>query len=351
MRRPNPANTDASTILPTDSYVPQVGDRHAIEAANMFPFDALVVAVKGDVATVAQASPGKPPWNMSVGMPIEAVSHFVNDLRGHVYGRPANDPVIDAIIRGDAQFLGKGDDGLAFRIDTSKGALVAKVSTTVPFQPFNGGHRTPTQAISRLAAQHQASQAMAEAGVPGILPAWFAQHGDKGFIIKPYVEVPERLTRSQLDEVAASVEAAHKAGWVFHDALQVGLWDDRVYHFDTGKVEHVGVGKRSDPEEHWSDAQDDIGRLKRLFEQNGERYLTVAEQNNPIKEFEALYGVSTIGMTPEDRKKYWRIALRLGMKIESFLHNHPGEDHGLWSEPGYAADEIRAMRDQFKARP
>lgn len=351
MRRPNPSvSTDASAVLPTDEYVPQVGDRHSLAPANMYPFDAVVVAVSSPNARIAHTSPGGAPEKfLSVEMPVESVAHFVNDLRGHVYGHPADDPIVNAIVHGDAQFLGKGDDGLAFRIDTSKGALVAKVSTTVPYQPFNRGHLTPARSIDRLESQQQASDAMAAAGVPGILPSSFVRHGDKGYMIKPYVEIPEHLTRVQLDEAAASVEAAHKAGWAFHDRIQVGLWDGHVYHFDTGKAEHVGIGKRSNPEEYDSDAHDDIQSLKRLFDEQGELYLTAAEQINPIKEFEALYGVSAQTMTAAERRRYRVIVRLLQWKIKAFLQNHPGEDHGLWSEiPEYLDDEVRAMMKQFQ---
>jgi hypothetical protein len=168
-------------------------------------------------------------------------------------------------------------------------------------------------------------------------------------MVKPYVEIPERLTRSQLDEVAASVEAAHKAGWVFHDDLQVGLWKGRVYHFDIGKAEHVGAGERTDADDWRSDARSDVESLKRLFSGSDERYLTKAEQQNPIKEFEALYGLDVRHMKPEQRKNYRGLVLRLAQKIKSFLRNHPGEDHGLWSEiPEYADDEVREMMSRLK---
>jgi hypothetical protein len=349
MRRALQIHTTASDVI-TDLYIPQVGDRHEIRQRSMYPFDAVVTEVNGSRATIARADPGGEVSAYGVTMPTVSVAHFVNDLRGYVYSpSPSGDPTIDAVVRGAAEFLGKGDDGLAFRVDDPNGAIVVKVSTTVPFQPFNPNHLTPREAANRLAEQQAASDALIADGVPGVLPSYFVLHGDKGFMIKPYVEIPEHLTRAQLDEVAASVEAAHKVGWVFHDDLQVGLWEGNVYHFDIGKIEYVGIGDRTDPNNWRSDARSDIESLKRLFYSNGERYLTAAEQVNPIKEFEELCGLNVRGLAPEQRKKYRSLVLRLAHKIKSFLLNHPNEDHGFWSEiPEYADDEIRDMMNRLK---
>jgi hypothetical protein len=349
LRNP-PVHTTPDEVIQTDVYVPQVGDRHEITAPSMYPFDAVVTSVNGSKAAVARADPGGEPSAYGVTMPAASVAHFVNDLRGHVYSQYASGyPVIDAVTQGDAEFLGKGDDGLVFLIDTSEGEVVVKVSTTVPFQPFNPNHLTPREAANRLSEQQATSESMRADGVPGILPSTFVMHGDKGFMVKPYVEIPDHLTRAQLDEVAASVEAAHKAGWAFHDSLQVGLWKGHVYHFDTGKVEQVGVGKRTDPDDWHSDAYNDVESLKRLFSDNDERYLTKTEQQNPIKEFEALYGLDVRSLDREQRSKYRGLVLRLAHKIKLFLRNHPGEDHGFWSEiPEYADDEKREMMNRLK---
>ena len=352
-RNPSPISTGVDEMLATDTYKPQVGDRHAFAPPGMYPFDAVVLTVSGDMATVVRTDPGEPPGVYGVKMPAESVAHFANDLRGVVYGPPSDDPAVDVVVHGDAVFLGKGDDGLAFLVDTLEGPLVVKASTTVPFQPFNPNHLTPAKAAARLEAQQAASDAMAEAGIPGILPSQFVLNGDgaavKGFMLKPWVEIPEHLTRAQLDEVAASVEAAHKTGWVFRDDLQVGLWNGEVYHFDTGKAEYVGVGKKSDPDDYWSDAHTDVQNLKRLFAKHSELYLTKKEQQNPITELEALYGVDARSLTPEERKKYRGLVLRLGQQIKTYLKNHPDEEHGFWSEiPEYADEEIRDMMARFK---
>jgi hypothetical protein len=358
-RRRNPEGA-----IPVDTHHPQVGDRYAFAPPGMYPFDVVVTEVGPRMATVSRADPGGEPSAYGTKMPVESVAHFVNDLRGVVYTPPSDpssgDPIVDAVLSGDgrpraATFLGKGDDGVVFRVDTPEGPLVVKVSTTVPYQPLNSNHRTPAEAAAMLEAQQAASEAMADAGIPGILPSSFVVHepAQKAFMVKPFVEIPERLTKSQLDEVAASVEAAHKTGWVFRDALQIGVWDGRVYHFDTGKAEYLGglpdAAKRLDPEDYWSDAHTDVQNLKRLFSEHGARYLTEREKTNPIAEFESLYSVNAGLLNAAERKKYRSLVLRLGERIKTYLRNHPDEDNGLWSEiPEYAADEIRDMMANFK---
>mgnify|MGYP006276398485 CR=1 FL=1 len=358
MRRARRRNPRA-LATPFATRRPRVGDRYSFALPGMYPFDVVVIEVGPRMAAVSRADPGGEPSPYGTKMPVESVAHFVNDLRGVVYIPPSDpssgDPIVDVVLRGEATLLGKGDDGVVFRVDTPEGPLVVKVSTTVPFQPLNPNHLTPAEAVARLEAQQAASEAMAAAGVPGILPSTLVVHeaAQKAFLVKPYVEIPEHLSKSQLDEVAASVEAAHRAGWVFRDALQVGVWDGRVYHFDTGKAEYLGdapdAAKRLDPNDYWSDAHTDVQNLKRLFSDNGARYLTEREKTNPIAEFESLYSVDVHSLTPEDRKKYRSLVLNLGQRIKTYLKNHPDEDNGLWSEiPEYAADEIRAMMDRFK---
>ena len=353
-RRRNPEGA-----IPVDTHRPHVGDRYAFELPGMYPFDVVVTEVSPRMAKVSRADPGGEPSPYGTKMPVESVAHFVNDLRGVVYAPPSDpssgDPIVDAVLRGEATFLGKGDDGVVFRVDTPEGPLVVKVSTTVPFQPLNPNHLTPAEAAARLEAQQAASEAMADAGIPGILPSSLVVHeaAQKAFMVKPFVEIPEHLTKSQLDEVAASVEAAHKAGWVFRDALQIGVWDGRVYHFDTGKAEYLGdapdAAKRLDPEDYWSDAHTDVQNLKRLFGEHGARYLTEREKTNPIAEFESLYSVNAGLLNAAERKKYRSLVLRLGERIKTYLRNHPGEDNGFWSSiPEYAADEVRDMMAKFK---
>ena len=351
-----PRTISGAKIVPSDTYSPRVGDRFSIEppSPQVYPFDAEVVEVEGDSAKVVIVPPGeKAEAGMNrVSMPAASVAHFANDLRGLVYGGPGSgDPSVDAVLKGRGSFLGKGDDGIAFRVEGGGGPFVVKVSTTVPFQPANQGHTTPKESVRRLREQHERSEAMRSAGIGSLLPARFVEHGRgnavKGFLIKPYVEIPEKLSLAQLEEIAASVEAAHKAGWVFRDDLQVGTRDGKAYHYDTGKAAYVGKEKAS-PDDWRSDASLDVQRLKSLYRANGQKYLTVRERNNPIAEFEELSLANPDGMTEEQKKKNLQRMFMLSFAIKKFLKENPDGDHGFWSDPEYADEEIRLAMKRLK---
>jgi hypothetical protein len=167
-----------------------------------------------------------------VWMPKESLPHFQADLAGEVEGPPSDNPDIQAVLDGKAKFLGKGDDGLAFKV----GDTVVKVSTTVPFQPENPGHRSPVDAAKMLREQSELGNKLADMGVKGVQRSKFVTHGDKGYQIKPWVELPEKFTREQLDAVQDIVIAIHKAGYTINDTIQPGLENGKPVLFDVGKA-------------------------------------------------------------------------------------------------------------------
>jgi GGDEF domain-containing protein/GNAT superfamily N-acetyltransferase len=193
-------------------------------------------------------------------MPKASLHHFVNDLEGRVELPPSGNPDIDAVTSGKAEFLGKGDDGLAFRV----GDKVVKVSTTVPFQPDNPGHRSPEQASEMLRKQVEVGNHLAGLGIAGIQHSEFVQHGDKGFQIKPWVEIPEKFTSEQLDKIQDTLIAIHKAGYALHDDVQAGL-DEKgnPVMYDVGKTSPIEI---AEGEGLFTDVGDDMDRLRRLYE-------------------------------------------------------------------------------------
>lgn len=341
-RNPPPVHTLPDEMLATDGYAPQVGDIHEFAGnARMDPSSVVVTGLKGGKVAMALVFQGEPlekalerNYPLAV-MPVESAAHFVNDLRGFVYGPPSDDPAVDAVLSGEAEFLGKGDDGLAFRA----GDVVVKVSTTVPFQPFNPGHKSPEESIERMVEQHRVSEAMRDDGIPGILPSRLVIHGDKAFMVKPFVEIPERLSRAQLDEVARSVEAAHDAGWVFLDAIQVGTWDGEVYHFDIGKAARSTT---HDTRDDWqSEENHDVASLKRLFKDHGQKYLTASEKIDPTGEWdELLWGGDPENATPEERQARRSAIFMMSNVVKKFVTNYP--DHpsaALWSDPAFLKEQ------------
>ena len=317
MSRP-PLHLQPGGMLDTRTYYPVRGDRFTLVVPRTgYTFDAVVTGLKDGMARLTQLQPDEPlPDAETRGTPVpaESVAHFANDLNGRVYGQHTGTPEIDAVLDGRAQFLGKGQDGVAFRVGDS----VVKVSTTVPFQPFNPAHLTPEQSIARALRQHDAVERMRAAGVPGLLPERVEVHNGKAFTIKPYLTIPDTLTQEQLDSVAASIKAAHAAGWVWADEIQVGTLGDRLYHFDTGQAQQ---STRTDAEDRMSDAYLDILALKRLFEKYGSKYLTERERISPVDEYWALINAS-FG-TPEEREKAGRRLMLLHSRLDLYALNNP----------------------------
>lgn len=212
-------------------YEPQAGDVLEIPAhGNRYGFTVKVHKVDGDVAHVGYADSDK----FTVEMPKGSVKHFANDLSGIVDGPPeSGNAHIDAVISGEAKFLGKGNDGVVFEHD----GKIIKASTTVPFQPFNRGHLSSMEAKDRLKEQFETAKEMHKAGVPGIMKQSLREHGEKAFVIRDKLEIPDKFTDEQIAEIRSMVQAAHDKGYTFNDWIQVGVGKDgKLYHFDTGNA-------------------------------------------------------------------------------------------------------------------
>lgn len=206
-------------------------------------------------------------------MPAESLTHFRNDLAGRVDLPASKNDDVNAVIDGKAKLLGKGDDGIAFKV----GDKVVKVSTTVPYQPFNPGHRTPEGAATMLREQAELGNKLADAGVPGLQRSTFVEHEGKGFQIKQYVAIPEKLTSDQLDSAHATVLALHEKGYSLNDTVQVGVEPGgRVVLFDIGKVaKATGDGPHDT-------RKVDLESLGHLYKQHGHEVPAALRKPNPM---------------------------------------------------------------------
>lgn len=203
-------------------------------------------------------------------VPEEAFGHFRDDLELRVgWEATSSDPAVNALARGEGTYLGKGNDGIVFRV----GDEAVKVSTLVPYIPLNfRPEMTVDESIDRLEQQTALSGQMLAAGVPGILPARFVRHGRKGFAIRPYVEIADRLSRDELDLIQTGVLAMHDRGFVLCDRLQVGRRDSRLFIFDTGSartLEGLSLMSRHDCVDM------DIFHLGLFYEQHGCRFVAL----------------------------------------------------------------------------
>lgn len=206
-------------------------------------------------------------WHFGAAMPEDSIHHFFGDISGQAsYLPPSDNPYIEAVRTGKAEPLGKGDDGVAFGV----GDKVVKMSTTVPFHPFNQGHRSANEAMDMLAEDFANAKMMRNDGVPGIPPQSLRAHGDKAFVIMPRFQIPDKFTPDQLEKIKESIEAMHAKGWVLRDQIQVGLDDEgNIWHFDTGKAM-----KSTDTH----DREHDIYNLKSLYSRSGVEWPNKAQE-------------------------------------------------------------------------
>lgn len=223
-------------------------------------------------------------------MPKASARHFVNDLSGVVKEPKSGDRLVDAVIDGKAKFLGKGDDGLAFKLGTS----VVKVSTTVPYQPSNPGHRTPQQAKAMLRKQVEIGNAMADAGIPA-LRSRFVESGEKGFQVKPYVTIPEKWTKPQLEAIRAGVEKMHAAGYTMNDEIQAGITaGGDVVFYDTGKAAKGGSAQQK---------EDDLSGVKQLFRSSGVAWQATSAADIYSELDDIAYTLTMKDPSPEEEKE------------------------------------------------
>lgn len=193
-------------------------------------------------------------------VPVGTLRHFVDDLNGVVNlpGKSGHRDV-DEVLAGRGHHLGKGNESVAFMV----GGKVVKVSTPVPYIPENShAYLTPQEAMARTVKSAEMQEEMRKAGIPGFQPQEIVKHGDKAFVIRDALDLPDKLSLEQLEEARASVKAMHEAGYVMKDQIQVGIGKDgKVYHFDAGYA-----AKSADK----YDREDDISHLRLLYEKHGQ---------------------------------------------------------------------------------
>ena len=201
--------------------------------------------------------------------PKESLSHFVSDMSGRTPDDMTPDSgneSVDAVIRGQGELLGKGDDGVVWRV----GDMVVKMSTVVPYQPLNGG-RTPDQAAQQMREQSQVAEELG-GQLPSVQVPVTVEHGDKVFQVRPYVEIPEQFTREELEYVSAQLDALHSLGFRMGDELQVGRQaDGQLVFFDIGKAA-PGEKPFDEYQSYFDPREDDESALRRFYQQHETPY-------------------------------------------------------------------------------
>ncbi len=180
-------------------------------------------------------------------VPQDEFHSFAGDLAGRIHN-PDNDTSTDAaiagVLAGKGQFLGKGQDGAAFGI----GDKVIKVSTGMGYhwdQPARG----QAMGAKLLRDSAELNNEMIAKGVPGLLPMKIEQGASKTLVAMDRLEIPEdhdtpglygvpKFTPDQAQQVYATIDGMHKAGYVLRDTIQAGIDENGdVRMFDTGQAE------------------------------------------------------------------------------------------------------------------
>jgi hypothetical protein len=259
---PTPAATEDPAPAPAAfAGVPDLtpGRMYHLPDAVVGPVSFTVVGTEAGHAVIRQQGSGA----AGVRVPLPSLRGLWEDLRGKPAVPPGSgDPAVEALAAGKGQFLGKGDDALAFATDTpEKGAEVVKVGTTVPRMPFVHDHRTPQDAAAAIKSEFSRSEAMRAAGVPCVPPGRLVEHAGRAFLIRPRLTIPARLNAAQLSDLARSVARIHAAGWALRDAPQVGVGPG-------GKLFHHDLSKATDNATD-DDRAADLKNLDRLGSANG----------------------------------------------------------------------------------
>ena len=233
---------------------------------------AKIVKRDGDTVTL-QAGDDHPlvPKGNPYDVPTASLEHHLDEIHHRVRGMPAsgNDSV-NAVIRGDGKLLGRGNDGMVFRV----GDKVVKVGIVTPYHAsVTRMYRTPREATERLKGQVAIGEHLRKLGVPMIPETDFVEYDERGYAIRDYMDIPKRLTRDELDEVQRGIIAMHDQGYVVRDEIQVGRGKDgKLYHFDLGsaakgKGKGEGIGAYQD-----GDFGNDFDRLETLYRKHGETF-------------------------------------------------------------------------------
>lgn len=260
-------------------------------------------------------------------IPEESLQHFVDDLTGKVSVTPdSGNEIIDAVARGEAKHLGRGDDGAAYQV----GDKVAKVSTVTPFIPTNPGHRTSEEGLARLRQQTETHNKLAEIlkekGIGGVQPLEWHEHGGRGFAVSDMLDTKTKLDAKQVDQVRKAIDALHGAGYTVTDDIQVGLdKNGQPVLYDLGKAQKASQDS----------LQYDASKFERFAKQNGH------EDVLPLRsELERqLHGIKN------STSKYAE-KIRAGLREK--LSKLDAMDRGQEAQPEGQADKSAKLWDDLK---
>ena len=182
--------------------------------------------------------------------PPESVPQLVSDLRGEIHGNPTTeDPTVNAVLDGQGEWLGKGNDGIVHRV----GAEVVKSATVAGYHPENG-IRSIADSNQIIRNEHAAHVALAHH--PLVPPTRLVEHEGRAYLVKPYLHPAGRLSRAEVEAAQDLMETAHHHGLVALDRWQFGRDDHGAI-----KIMDLGSARRSTSHDHREDDQMYMDRL------------------------------------------------------------------------------------------
>lgn len=257
---PEPTTVSESAPRPPlDHQFPSTATSAAFPARTEFTPDGKAI--------IRQASNGQEV----VSIPANQHDRFLDEINGRISGNPTSGhPSVDAVLSGKGKFLGKGHEGQAF--DAGDGQVV-KAAAITPFH-WNNGVRSDEEANAGIKKQADNTNAMIDAGVPGLLPQKLVHHEGRSYAVMPKVDTNAPLTAEHIGQLDATLAGMHKAGYRLQDEVQAGVGPDgRAAIYDTGSAQ------KSDGQPGDESTERDFGNLAKLAKQHGVAYQTPAQKS------------------------------------------------------------------------
>lgn len=203
----------------------------------------------------------------------EKMRTLLDDLSGKIrLPGPSGNPSIDRVATGQAKFLGRGNDGLAF--DTGDGNVV-KVSSQFFFHWMQGS-REPQEAVEHTRKGYEIGTKLRQAGVPGIVPQEYFEHGGRSFLTMPKLDTSATITPEHVEQVRQTVKGMLDAGYGLNDEIQVGIGQDgRAYVFDLGQADKI------EGRDRW---QDNADAFRTFAQKNGVQDARLEPESIPAAE-------------------------------------------------------------------
>lgn len=315
------------------------GARLTIPASHTYGDIPVEVKRSGEYVTF-MSDPGGLREDRLITLTEDEARSFLSDLRGEIPQSPTSgNEILDAAIAGKAQYLGRGQGGIAF----DAGDRIIKAASIVPYH-WNHGLRTQDQANAKLQSEIDIVNELQAAGMPNLMPLTPVMHEGRLFAIREKVSL-DGLDQQAIDDAGAALEKMHAAGYIMQDQVQIGMGNDgKVRFFD------VGEAKKADTNSIFAlqDQRDDHSSLSRVAEKAGLKHIS-PESRNPVPKWEAAYEKAHLALAGTDTMALFDARMGLRRQFDSMRASEP--DMADFYHDGHKEmlEMINARHDELKA--